>query len=146
MIEGLVAVLCEWTILKCHKQPLTANHNPLIYPLRTLNLPTAHLVSFEGLADVHLAVGRADHLHLPHLPQRTQMSDMAWELPGNQKGRIDGSRVVTFFFRRFKGSKRMRRGQTLRSMISPGRSNSSIMQRGMAPPHGLQLSIFRSIM
>ena len=34
---------------------------------------------------------------------------------------------------------------TRRSMISMGRSNSSTMQRGMAPPQGLQLSILRSI-
>mmetsp|Transcript_24514 Transcript_24514/g.77483 ORF Transcript_24514/g.77483 Transcript_24514/m.77483 type:complete len:221 (+) Transcript_24514:1072-1734(+) len=35
---------------------------------------------------------------------------------------------------------------TLRSMISSGRSNSPTMQRGMAPPQGLQLSSLRSIM
>ena len=32
-----------------------------------------------------------------------------------------------------------------RSTMSFGRSNSSIMHRGMAPPHGLQLSIFLSM-
>ncbi|KAK2357551.1 geranylgeranyl diphosphate reductase, chloroplastic [Trifolium repens] len=34
---------------------------------------------------------------------------------------------------------------TRRSMMSNGRSNSPTMQRGMAPPHGLQLSIFLSM-
>ena len=33
---------------------------------------------------------------------------------------------------------------TLRSMISSGKSNSPTMHRGIAPPHGLQLSIFLS--
>mmetsp|Transcript_26302 Transcript_26302/g.36661 ORF Transcript_26302/g.36661 Transcript_26302/m.36661 type:complete len:205 (-) Transcript_26302:154-768(-) len=36
--------------------------------------------------------------------------------------------------------------RTLRSMISSGRSNSSTMQRGIAPPQGLTLSILRSKM
>ena len=36
--------------------------------------------------------------------------------------------------------------RTLRSMISDGRSNSSTMHRGIAPPHGLALSILRSMM
>mmetsp|Transcript_13886 Transcript_13886/g.35440 ORF Transcript_13886/g.35440 Transcript_13886/m.35440 type:complete len:202 (+) Transcript_13886:974-1579(+) len=35
--------------------------------------------------------------------------------------------------------------RTLRSMMLAGRSNSSTMQSGIAPPQGLQLSIFRSI-
>ena len=34
--------------------------------------------------------------------------------------------------------------QTLRSMIDDGRLNSSTMHTGMAPPHGLALSIFLS--
>merc|ERR1719440_1570986 len=34
--------------------------------------------------------------------------------------------------------------RTLRSMMVSGRANSSTMQSGMAPPHGLQLSILRS--
>ena len=33
---------------------------------------------------------------------------------------------------------------TLRSMISSGKSNSPTIHRGIAPPHGLQLSILRS--
>ena len=36
--------------------------------------------------------------------------------------------------------------RTLRSMISDGRSNSSTMHRGMAPPQGLALSNLRSMM
>merc|ERR1719498_1732188 len=36
--------------------------------------------------------------------------------------------------------------RTLRSIMSSGSWNSSTMHKGIAPPHGLQLSILRSMM
>lgn len=45
---------------------------------------------------------------------------------------------------RSKSINKTRKRHTLRSTTVSGKSNSPTMQRGMAPPHGLALSSFRS--
>ena len=122
------------------------------------HLAAAHadvLALGEGLADVNRAVGRRDHLHLGHLFDDTEemptgetisFSPLGFAIAGSRgSGGAAEHSGGAYWAPHWAWRESEAWARALRLMISIGRSNSSIMQSGMAPPQGLQLSILRSM-